>query len=328
MLEVKATGVCRSDWHGWKGHDSDIVDHGLPIIPGHEVSGVVQELGEGTTCVAVGDRVAVPFILPCGKCRECKRGRPTVCENQAQPGFTMNGAFAQYVALPRATNLCLLPQGVSFVAAAALGCRTTTAYRAVVQQGKVVAGQTVAVFGCGGLGCSAVMVAVAVGARVIAVDSQPAARAKAEAMGAYASVEAGATAVEKVIALADGIGADCALDCAGFAETSEAAVLSVRRAGRMVQVGLPLGGRTPEIPMARVANREIEIVGSHGMAAAEFPKVLALVAEGKLKVQELVEREVGLAEGALAVEHMDHGSPIGITVITSFDRAECEVCPS
>ena len=134
--------------------------------------------------------------------------------------------------------------------------------------------------------------------------------------------------MEKVIALADGIGADCALDCAGFAETSEAAVLSVRRAGRMVQVGLPLGGRTPEIPMARVANREIEIVGSHGMAAADFPKVLALVAEGKLKVQELVEREVGLAEGALAVEHMDHGSPIGITVITSFDRAECEVCPS
>ena len=102
VLEVKATGVCRSDWHGWKGHDSDIVDHGLPFVPGHELSGIVSEVGTGVTNFAVGDRVAVPFILSCGHCRECARSRPTICESQQQPGFTIFGSFAEYVALPRA----------------------------------------------------------------------------------------------------------------------------------------------------------------------------------------------------------------------------------
>ena len=135
LIEVKATGVCRSDWHGWKGHDSDIVDHGLPFVPGHELSGIVAQLGEGVSGFAVGDRVAVPFILSCGGCRECKRGRATICEDQEQPGFTRFGSFAEFVALPRADrNLAHLPAEVSFEAAAALGCRGTTAYRAVVQQ--------------------------------------------------------------------------------------------------------------------------------------------------------------------------------------------------
>ena len=188
LIEVKATGVCRSDWHGWKGHDSDIVDHGLPFVPGHELSGIVAALVEGVSSFAVGDRVAVPFILSCGRCRECARGRPTICEEQEQPGFTRFGSFAEFVALPRAErNLAKLPAAVSvathgpcspvarrargcnpvcpaeieaatlcaqvsFEAAAALGCRGTTAYRAVVQQGRLAAGESAAVFGCGGLG--------------------------------------------------------------------------------------------------------------------------------------------------------------------------------
>ena len=92
LIEVKATGVCRSDWHGWKGHDSDIADHGLPFVPGHELSGIVVQLGEGVSGFAVGDRVAVPFILSCGGCRECARGRPTICEDQEQPGFSRASA--------------------------------------------------------------------------------------------------------------------------------------------------------------------------------------------------------------------------------------------
>ena len=213
VLEVKATGVCRSDWHGWKGHDSDIADHGLPFIPGHELSGVVSEVGAGVANFEVGDRVAVPFILSCGQCRECARLRPTICEAQEQPGFTMRGSFAEFVALPRADrNLTKLPDSVGFVAAAALGCRFTTAYRAVVQQGKLTEGDTVAVFGCGGLGLSCVMLAVAHGASIIvAVDTNPAARAKAVALGAHHAVDAtiGSDDVRaRVLELTEGVGAD------------------------------------------------------------------------------------------------------------------------
>lgn len=323
LLQVKATGVCRSDWHGWKGHDSDIVDHGLPFVPGHELSGVVVACGAGVTRFREGDRVACPFILSCGACRECSRGRATICEDQAQPGFTMFGSFAEFVSIPRAErNLSALPEAVSFAEAAALGCRTTTAFRAIVQRGQLAAGQTLAVFGCGGVGLSSVLVAVAVGARVIAVDTSAAARAKAEALGACASVDASGSAEAtraSVLALTPhGAGADVSVDAAGFASTCEAACWCVRRGGRVVQVGLPLSAPAPQVPMARVANREVEVLGSHGLAADDMPAILAMVASGKLQVRQLIERECSLAEGCKALEAMDTGSPLGITVVTRF----------
>jgi len=321
VVEVRATGVCRSDWHGWKGHDSDIVDHGLPFVPGHELSGVVSEVGQGVQHFAVGDRVAVPFILSCGSCRECLRSKPTVCERQEQPGFTMRGSFAQFVALPRADrNLCKLPCDVSHLAAAALGCRTTTAYRAVVQQGGIQAGETIAVFGCGGLGLSCIIVAVAHGARVLAVDTNGDALAKSLNLGASAAINAspGMEFVrQQILDHTEGVGADVTVDAAGFQSTCESAVWCARRAGRVVQVGLPANSE-PVIPMARVAGWELEIVGSHGMAAADFPHVLQLVAAGTFKPEMLIEQEVGLADGAAAIEAMDHGSPLGITMVTSF----------
>eukprot|EP00592_Proboscia_alata_P022944 CAMPEP_0194425282 /NCGR_PEP_ID=MMETSP0176-20130528/24631_1 /TAXON_ID=216777 /ORGANISM="Proboscia alata, Strain PI-D3" /LENGTH=170 /DNA_ID=CAMNT_0039235569 /DNA_START=161 /DNA_END=672 /DNA_ORIENTATION=- len=139
VIQVKATGVCRSDWHGWKGHDDDVKHHGLPFIPGHEFSGLIHEMGSavsGSNKFQIGDRVVVPFILSCGSCRECVRQKPTICEQQQQPGFTMPGSFAEFVYIPRAErNVTVLPPNVSFVEAAALGCRFTTAYRAVNQQG-------------------------------------------------------------------------------------------------------------------------------------------------------------------------------------------------
>ena len=136
ILRVRACGVCRSDWHGWKGHDGDIKDHGLPFTPGHELAGEVAEVGASVRRFRVGDRVAVPFILSCGSCRECDRARPTICLRQEQPGFTFRGGMAECVGIPRADrNLSLLPDSIPFSTAAALGCRFTTAYRAVVQQG-------------------------------------------------------------------------------------------------------------------------------------------------------------------------------------------------
>ena len=138
VVQVMATGVCRSDWHGWKGHDGDIHEHGLPFCPGHELSGIVCQVGPQVQNFSMGDRVAVPFILSCGKCSYCQEGQPTVCTKQQQPGFTQWGSFAEYVALPRVDrNLRRIPPSVSFVQAAALGCRFTTAFRAVLQQGKL-----------------------------------------------------------------------------------------------------------------------------------------------------------------------------------------------
>lgn len=347
IVQVMATGVCRSDWHGWKGHDSDVVDHGLPFVPGHEFSGIVVAVDSNVRTISLGDAVAVPFILSCGCCQECDRDRPTVCEDQEQPGFTRWGSFAEYVAIPRADrNLKPIPKGVSFAEAAALGCRFTTAYRAVVQQGKwnsTLASttttyprnysnrqnkkKTMAVFGCGGVGLSCIMIARCFetsNTRIIVVDVSQQALEKAKQLGAtdticVSSQESDEVVRNKVLELTNGTGADLTLDAAGFRSTCENAVWCTRRGGTMVQVGLPIGeSKQPVIPMGFVAGREIEIIGSHGFDAADLPDLLQLVASKRLNVKSLIEKEVTLEEGAQELMNMDKTSPTGMTVITRF----------
>ncbi len=166
VVKVQATGVCRSDWHGWVGHDTDIV---LPHVPGHELAGVVEAVGKDVSKWRVGDRVTVPFVGGCGSCPECHSGNQQVCEKQFQPGFTHWGSFAEYVSIHKADiNLVALPETLDFATAASLGCRFVTSFRAVIDQGKTSAGQWVPVHGCGGVGLSAIMIANAVGANVIA----------------------------------------------------------------------------------------------------------------------------------------------------------------
>ena len=151
VLEVKACGICRSDWHGWMGNDPDI---NLPHVPGHELSGVVAETGADVKNWRIGDRVTLPFVCGCGTCEQCISGNQQVCDRQFQPGFTAWGGFAEYVAIEYADiNLVALPDEIDFVTAASLGCRFATSYRAVVDQGKVEAGQWVAVYGWGALDC-------------------------------------------------------------------------------------------------------------------------------------------------------------------------------
>mmetsp|Transcript_18213 Transcript_18213/g.39707 ORF Transcript_18213/g.39707 Transcript_18213/m.39707 type:complete len:380 (-) Transcript_18213:124-1263(-) len=344
IIQVMATGVCRSDWHGWKGHDDDIKSHGFPFIPGHELSGIVVETGGLVKKLQTGDRVAIPFILSCGSCAECHLNKPTVCLKQEQPGFTMLGSFAEFVEIKRADrNLRILPKGVSFVEAAALGCRFTTAYRAVIQQGlglkigdhrkdfgrssnKI----TVCVFGCGGLGLSCIAIAQAFREEgniesIIAVDVSDRALDKALTLGADRVVNVKSLGMKddavrkKVMEFTNGLGAELTIDAAGFSSTCENAVHTCRRGGRMVQVGLPIGGRPPQIPMGAVAGKELEIVGSHGFAATELPDLLNFVQSGKLQVRNLIEKEVNLSEGLEALMAMDTQSPLGITVITRFD---------
>jgi alcohol dehydrogenase len=319
VLKVEATGVCRSDWHGWMGHDPDIV---LPHVPGHELAGTIVALGKDVRNWRVGDRVTVPFVAGCGTCPECHAGHQQVCHNQFQPGFTHWGSFAEYVGLHRADlNLVALPEDMGFDTAASLGCRFATSFRAVVDQAKTSAGQWVAVHGCGGVGLSAVMIATAVGAQVVGVDIDEAKLALARDLGAVATVNATHVAdVPEAVREITGGGAHVSLDALGHPTTCFNSIRCLRRRGKHVQVGLMLGDQsTPPVPMAQVIAHELEILGSHGMQAHRYGAMLAMVGAGRLDPARLVGRRIRLSEAPAALTGMDAFASIGATVVTRFD---------
>jgi len=319
VIAVRATGVCRSDWHGWQGHDADIKS--LPHVPGHEFAGEVIEVGREVTKWRAGDRVTMPFVAGCGYCRECQAGAAQVCESQFQPGFTAWGSFAEAVAVRYADfNLIRLPEELDFVTAAALGCRLATAYRAVALQGKAQPGEWVAVHGCGGVGLSAVMVAAALGARPIAIDIRDESLAMARRFGAEHAINATTTddVAFAVRELTDG-GAQLSLDALGSAQTAANSLRSLRRRGRHVQVGLLAGAEfQPRLPLELVIGRELEIYGSHGLAAADYGPLLELVVTGKIPVREMVRRTISLDQAPTALVEMGQFGGPGITVIDRF----------
>ncbi|MFJ3493308.1 zinc-dependent alcohol dehydrogenase family protein [Streptomyces sp. NPDC086091] len=315
VVRVEATGLCRSDWHAWQGHDPDIT---LPHVPGHELAGTVEETGTRVTRWRPGDRVTVPFVCACGTCPSCAAGEHQICAHQTQPGFTHWGSYAQYVALDHAdVNLVALPEDLSYATAAALGCRFATAFRAVVQRGRVTAGEWVAVHGCGGVGLSAVMIAAASGARVVAVDLSPRALELARAFGAVACVDGRdtpdtAAAVREVT----GGGAHLSLDALGSPATCAASVNGLRRRGRHLQVGLlPSPDGTTPVPLARAIALELEILGSHGMAAHTYPPMLDLVSAGVLRPDLLVTATLGLDAAPQALAALGSAPGSGVTVI-------------
>ena len=314
VVRVGASGVCRSDWHGWQGHDPDI---SLPHVPGHELAGTVEAVGPAVRRFGVGDRVTVPFVCACGRCAQCADGDGQVCSAQTQPGFTHWGSFAEFVSLEAAdVNLVALPDAMSFATAASLGCRYATAFRAVVQQGRVRSGEWVAVHGCGGVGLAAVQIAVAFGAQVVAVDISDGALALAASLGA-ATVDALVHDVPATVRALTGGGAHLSLDTFGSAATCIGSVLSLRPRGRHVQVGLlpPSQGR-PVLPMERVVASELELLGSHGLAAHAYPALLDLIGSGRLRPELLVTRELTLDQAGEALRTV--GRAPGIAVITTF----------
>ncbi|GAA3623022.1 zinc-dependent alcohol dehydrogenase family protein [Microlunatus ginsengisoli] len=314
VIKVAATGVCRSDWHAWQGHEPVP----LPHIPGHEFAGTVAAVGPKVKLAKVGDRVTAPFVCGCGRCDLCRRGDAQVCPQQTQPGFTHAGSFAEYVVVHAAdTNLVPLPKGVPMTAAAALGCRFATAYRALVGHGRIEAGQTVAVFGCGGVGLSAVMIATALKARVIAVDVSARALDAAADLGAAETVRADASDPAAVIHDLTDSGAHLSIDAIGSPAIVAAAVRSLRRRGRHVQVGLLLGDDAlTAVPMDRVISHELEIFGSHGMPAIDYPPMLELIARRKLQPDRLIGRTITLDEAPAALAEMSRPKPpAGLTVI-------------
>ncbi|ANB06494.1 alcohol dehydrogenase [Streptomyces ambofaciens] len=315
VVRVEATGLCRSDWHGWQGHDPGIT---LPHVPGHELAGVVEAAGDRVTGWRPGDRVTVPFVCACGSCGACAAGDHQVCERQTQPGFTHWGSFAEYVALDHAdVNLVAVPEDLSFSTAASLGCRFATAFRAVVQQGRVAAGEWVAVHGCGGVGLSAVMIAAASGARVVAVDVSARALEMARAFGAAACVDATAVpdTAEAVRDLTGG-GAHLSLDALGSPVTCAASVNGLRRRGRHVQVGLlPSPAGTTPVPMDRLIALELALLGSHGMAAHTYPPMMELVRTGVLRPDLLTTAAIPLDAVPAALSAMDTVPGAGVVVV-------------
>ena len=315
VISVGATGVCRSDWHAWKGHDTVP----LPHIPGHELAGTIAQAGPAVTRWRPGDRVTVPFACGCGRCEYCRAGEAQVCPDQTQPGFTGPGSFAERVAIHAAdTNLVALPDAVDDVTAASLGCRFATAYRALTGHARLRPGEWLAVHGCGGVGLSAVQIGVALGARVIAVDVAGPALDRARDLGAeHAILSATNTDPAPVIRDVTGGGAQVSLDALGSAATLASSVRSLRRRGRHVQVGLLLGpAAAPPVPMDLVIARELEIYGSHGMAARDYPAMLAQVADGTLRPGLLVGQVIGLDQAGAALAAMDSpATGAGMTVV-------------
>jgi len=318
VVRVKATGVCRSDWHGWVGHDNDIT---LPHVPGHELAGIVEAVGKAVRKHKPGDRVTVPFVCGCGACPQCQSGDQQVCDHQFQPGFTHWGSFAEFVALPHADlNLVALPEAMAFDTAASLGCRFATSFRAVVDQGKTRAGQWVAVHGCGGVGLSAIMIANALGANVVGVDIADDKLALARELGAVATINANAVAdvAAAVIAATRG-GAHVSLDALGAPTTCFNSISCLRKRGRHVQVGLMLGDQSaPRIPMSRVVANELELLGSHGMPAHRYGAMLTMVESGKLRPERLIGARISLEESIAALMAMDRFESVGVSVVTRF----------
>ena len=318
VLKVMASGICRSDWHGWQGNDPDIT---LPHVPGHELAGVIEAVGKNVSRWQIGDRVTVPFVGGCGHCPQCQTGNQQVCDNQFQPGFTHWGSFAEIVAIHYADiNLVRLPDEMTFTTAASLGCRFATSFRAIVDQGRVSEGQWVAVHGCGGVGLSAIMIARALGANVIAVDINDDKLALARELGAVTTVNASEAAeVAEAVSDLSGGGVHVSVDAIGNADACFNSIDSLRKRGKHIQVGLLVGDdHNPRVPMGRVLSNELEILGSHGMQAHRYADMLAMITAGDLAPERLIGKTVSLEEASTELTSMDKFSNKGVTVISEF----------
>ncbi len=314
VVEVKASGLCLSDWHGWMGHDQDIE---LPHVPGHELAGQIVEVGKQVSRFKVGDRITVPFVGGCGSCVYCVQGDPQVCDHQFQPGFTAWGSFAEYVAIDYADeNLVILPTDLNYVNAASLGCRFVTAYRAIKDQAQINAGQYLAVYGCGGVGLSAIQIGKALGAIVIAVDISEQKCQFATELGADISLNASKIDVVNAVRDYSHGGVHVSIDALGHPETCLNSIASLRKRGKHIQVGLMTGDSgSLKIPMAKIIAEELEIIGSHGMQANRYPQIFELISSHKIVVDQMISDIISLDDLPLQLPGLNRKEMPGISVV-------------
>jgi alcohol dehydrogenase len=309
IVSVKACGVCRSDWHAWTGADPDVT---APHVPGHEFAGIVEEVGRDCRRFKCGDRVTAPFILACGQCPDCIGGDPTVCNHQHVVGFSSWGAFAERIAVPRADfNLVHLPEAIGFTAAAGMGCRVTTSFRALVDRAKLQPGEWLAIHGAGGVGLSALLIGAAIGASVLAIDVNEDALQLARSLGATKTLNvSGMSDVGAAVREATDGGAHVSLDALGITATFHNSIRGLRKLGRHAEPTVPL--------LELVYSRQISIMGTRGIAASRFPALFAMIAAGHLDPARLVTHTISLEQAGAALETMNGYTGAGITVIDRF----------
>jgi 6-hydroxycyclohex-1-ene-1-carbonyl-CoA dehydrogenase len=310
LVRVAACGVCHTDLH--------YIDHGTPtfkeppLILGHEVAGTVEAVGDAVKDLAPGARVLLPAVLPCGTCRMCRMGRENICEHGLMLGNHMDGGYAEFIRVP-ARDAFILPEEIPLVEGSIIADAITTPYHAVVNRGAVRPGDVVVVVGCGGIGLNVVQMAAAVGARVVAVDLNPSKLTWAREIGASETLDSGSTErPERALRKLTGGGADVAFEAVGHDATQELALASLRTGGRLVLVGY-----SPEsmaLNAGRVMFRELEIVGSLGCRPVDYPRVIEMARQGRLKVAELVTQRFPLEEIDKAFDTLRSGEAIRAVV--------------
>lgn len=316
LIKVMANGVCRSDHHFWETGQTFVK------ILGHEFCGIVEEVGSRVTRFKKGDRVVVPFTGSEGTCPHCLNGNSHLCDSSIMPGITYPGGYAEYVAVPFGErNVIHLPEEISFADAAALGCRFNTAFHGIVDRAQVGPGEWVVVYGCGGVGLSAINIASTMGANVIGVDINEANLELAKQMGAAHVINSkNSDPVEAVLEITKG-GAHVSLDALGIAQTCVNAIRSLRKSGRHLQIGMMSSkdGAGISVPINDMIVKEISFITSFGMPAYRFNSLLPLVINGKLTPGKMVTREVSLSEVNGIFEDMSSFKTTGTFVVTKFD---------
>ena len=322
VVRVEANGICRSDWHAWVGDWSWFgLKLNFPHVLGHEFCGVVEEVGKDVRNWKAGDRVLVPFSQGEGTCEWCRSGHQNVCDTPLVPGVAYWGGYGRRVAIPFAdVNLVRLPEGVQFVDAASMGCRYMTAFHAIVDQAQVRPGEWLAVHGCGGVGLSAVQIGAAMGANVIAVDVSEDKLAAARGEGALHTINASKDEPIGAIMGLTGGGAHVSIDALGVKATCFNSVMCVRKRGRHLQVGLTSSEEQGQIalPIDIIVLKEVRIIGSLGMQAPNFSRMLHMVENRRLNPGKLVHRKIKLEEASGVLEAMDKFGTVGVTVINQY----------
>ena len=328
LVRITASGVCPDDRQIWNGDwTPDRLELPLPITLGHEIGGVIERVGADVVDLRPGMRVCVPFNFADGDCPYCRKGLQNLCDNASwnfsTPG---SGGFAQFARVPNARLNCIpLPENVTDIDGAALGCRYMTAYRAVRSRAKVQAGETVAIVGLGGLGRSAVQIASAVGGQVIAIDRDPNALEAASMLGATHVLNSqglnSEDVAEAIKKMTGARGVDVSIDAVGGSNATLTALAGLAKGGRLCVAGLtsPDDEGRVSIPIDRVVLSELTVVGTLGNPHGDYPELLELVDAGTLQPSRLVGEEIALRDVPSVIERPSALSAAGFTMITDFD---------